>query len=173
MTHPPQPDQPWTGSGDPQHGAPGQPGQPSGAPGQPYGAPGQPYGAPGQQYGAPGQQYGAPQGAPLSPQDEKTWAILSHIGAILFSFVVPLIVWLVYRGRGPYLEDQAKEALNFSLTVLIGYVGTSILAAVTLGLLSPLVPLVSVAALIFGIIAAVAANKFTWYRYPVCIRFIK
>lgn len=165
MTQPqqPQPDQPWSGrpAGEPQYGAPT---------GQPYGAPDQPYGAPA---GGPQPQYSAPTGAPLTPQDEKLWAIFSHVGAILFSFVAPLIIWLVYRGRGPYLEDQSKEALNFSLTVLIAYIGTSILGAVTFGVLSFLVPLVSVAALVFGIIAAVAANKYTWYRYPVCIRFIK
>ena len=149
MTQPQQPEQPWDGQ-NPQ-------------PGQPYGQ--QPYGGP---------QYNAPQpGAPLSPQDEKTWAILSHVGGILFSFVAPLIIWLVYRGRGPYLEDQSKEALNFSLTVLIGYIAASILAIVSFGLLSFLPVLVGVAALILGIIAAVAASKYTWYRYPVCIRFIK
>lgn len=151
MTQPQQPEQPWDGQNPPQQ------------PGQPYGQ--QPYGGP---------QYGAPQpGAPLSPQDEKTWAILSHVGGILFSFVAPLIIWLVYRGRGPYLEDQAKEALNFSLTVLIGYVASGILTAVSFGLLGFVPALVGVAALILGIIAAVAANKYTWYRYPVCIRFIK
>ncbi|GIG26976.1 DUF4870 domain-containing protein [Cellulomonas denverensis] len=127
---------------------------------------------PGQPWGGP-PAGGPPPGAPLTPQDERTWAILSHVGMILFSFVAPLIIWLVFRGRGPYLEDQAEEALNFSLTVLIAYVGAGILTAITFGLLSPLFALIGIGSLVLGILAAVAANQYAWYRYPVCIRFVK
>lgn len=175
MTQPPPPEQPWNGQPDsgPQPGSPAD--QPPTAPaGQPWSGPaGQPWGAPGGRPYPGAQPPGVPAGAPLTPQDERTWAILSHVGMILFSFVAPLIIWLVFRGRGPYLEDQAKEALNFSLTVLIAYLGAGVLTAITFGLLSPLFALIGIGSLVLGILAAVAANQYAWYRYPVCIRFVK
>ena len=140
---------------NPSQPQPNEPGQ------QPYGQ--QPYG---QQPYTPSQP-----GAPLSQQDEKTWAILSHVGGLLFSFVAPLIIWLVFRGRGPYLENQAKEALNFQITLLIAYIAGSILSVIGIGLLILLAAWV--AALVFGILAAIAASRFEWYRYPVTLRLVK
>ena len=82
------------------------------------------------------------------------------------------MVWLVFKGRGPYLENQAKEALNFQITLAIAYVVSIVIAMVTLGLGSPLVAVVSIAGFVFMILAAVAANRYQWYRYPVCIRLV-
>ena len=49
------------------------------------------------------------------------WAIGAQLGGLLLGFVAPLIVWLVYRERSAFLDRTAKEALNFQLTILIGY----------------------------------------------------
>ncbi len=109
---------------------------------------------------------------PLRPDEERTWAILAHLGGIVLGFIAPLVVWLVFKGRGPYLENQAKEALNFQITLAIAYVVSIVIAMVTLGLGSPLVAVVSIAGFVFMILAAVAANRYQWYRYPVCIRLV-
>jgi uncharacterized Tic20 family protein len=137
---------------------------------------------PAPQYGA-GPEYGAAPGyvapqyavpvaaAPLSDSDQRLWATLAHAGGILFSFVPPLVIWLVFKDRGRYVEDQAKEALNFQIAVAIGYVVSSILMIVLIGFV--LIFVVWIASLVFGIIAAMAANKGEAYRYPVSIRLIK
>ena len=110
---------------------------------------------------------------PLRPDEEKTWALLAHLGGIIFSFLAPLVVWLVFKGRGPYLDDQAKEALNFQITVVIAYIASGILAGITFGVLFFLPFVVGVVALVFSILAAVAVNKGEWYRYPLTLRLVK
>jgi len=131
------------------------------------GQPQQPYG------GQPQQPYGAQPQQPLRPDEEKTWSLLAHLGGIIFSFLAPLVIWLVFKGRGPFLDDQAKEALNFQIAVTIAYVASWILTAVTFGVLSFLPLVVWVASLVFAILAAVAVNKGQWYRYPVTLRLVK
>ncbi|MDC7121048.1 DUF4870 domain-containing protein [Cellulomonas fimi] len=168
----PQPD-PWAKQPDPNAAA----GQPAGEPaGQPSGAQ-QPYGA---QYGAQQPYAGAPQGAPagyaqpaapLRPDDEKTWAIVAHLLPLVgVGFIAPLVIWLVFRGRGPFLEHHAKESLNFQLTLLIAYVVGGILSVIGIGVL--IILAVWVVQLVFGILAAVATSRWEWYRYPVNIRMV-
>jgi len=111
--------------------------------------------------------------APLSDSDARLWASLAHFGGIIFGFLAPLIIWLVYRERSTFVEGEAKEALNFQITALIGYVASAILTAITFGLLSPIGFLVWVAATIFSIIGGIAANKGTAYRYPFALRLVK
>lgn len=89
----------------------------------------------------------------------------------MFSFLAPLVIWLVFKGRGAYLEHQAKESLNFQLTLLIVYIVGSILLLVVVGIV--ILIAAGIGALVLQIMAAVAASKFEWYRYPVSIRFIK
>jgi uncharacterized Tic20 family protein len=164
---------------------PQNPQQPTGAvpppPAAGYGQPGAVppaggYGAP--QGGYPPAGYGAPgaPGAPLSDSDQRMWAIFSHVGAILFSFVPPLVIWLAFKGRGALVEHQAKEALNWSITVILAYVALGVLTVVTLFLgigFGMAIWLVAIAALVFGILAAVAASSGQFYRYPVALRLIK
>jgi uncharacterized Tic20 family protein len=99
------------------------------------------------------------------------WAIFSHVGAILFSFVAPLIIWLVFKGRGALVEDQSKEALNWSITIAIAYVAGTVLSVIGIGFL--IWAVAGIAALVFGILAAVAASSGQFYRYPVALRLIK
>lgn len=113
--------------------------------------------------------YGPP---PLRPDEERTWAVVGHLGGLVAGFLAPLVIWLVFRGRGPYLEDQAKESLNFQITVVIAYVAAGILTAVTFGIGGISLAVVGVGQLVLQILAAVAAGRYEWYRYPVCIRFV-
>jgi uncharacterized protein len=110
---------------------------------------------------------------PLSDSDQRMWATLGHILPIIgLSFVVPLVIWLVFKGRGPFLEDHAKEALNFQITLVIAAIGISIITAVTLGL-GAILYVAFIVAVVFMILAAMAANRGEIYRYPVNIRIIK
>lgn len=136
-----------------------------------YQAPPPGYQAPPPGYAAPPPGYAA--AAPMSDSDQRLWAMLAHLGGILFGFVAPLIVWLVYREKSRFVEEQAKEALNFQITMLIGWVVIFILTLVTFGLAGLLYLLLWAAILVFSIIAGLAANKGEAYRYPFALRLIK
>ena len=162
----------------PQAGFPTAPGYPPQAGYQPQG-PGYP-GAPGYQAapGYPPMDPNAPAYAtaygpvvPLSPSDERLWATLAHVGQILFSFLPPLIIWLVFRDRSRFVDQHAKEALNFAITVVIAYIVGGILTLIVVGAFIALAAWVLT--IVFGIMGAVAANKGQPYRYPISIRFIK
>ena len=137
-----------------------------------YQAPPPAYQAPPPGYQAPAPAYGAaPTGAPLSDAEQRQWAMIGHLGPILVGFIAPLVVWLIYKGRGQFVEEQAKESLNFQILVAIAYFVSAILTVVGIGIVTGF--LVWVGALIFEIIAGIAANKGEAYRYPLNWRIIK
>ncbi|MBO0921102.1 DUF4870 domain-containing protein [Cellulomonas sp. zg-ZUI222] len=111
--------------------------------------------------------------SPLRPEDERTWAILVHLLPLLgLGFLAPLVVWLVFRGRGPFLEHHAKESLNFQLTVLIAVVSGVLLSVVLFGIPALLLGLAGVLWVVLEILAAVAASRWEWYRYPLTLRLV-
>jgi uncharacterized Tic20 family protein len=74
-----------------------------------------------------------------------------------------LLVWLLKKESNAYLSDQAKEALNFQITVAIAmFVCGSILSWVLIGLM--IMPMVWLANIVFCIIAAIATSKGGTYR---------
>jgi uncharacterized Tic20 family protein len=105
-------------------------------------------------------------------QDERNIAMLTHLSGFIFSIIVPLIVWLMHKDRADkgYLVAEAKEALNFQITVLIGYVICWILTMILIGVL--LGWLLWIANLVFCIMAAVKVSAEGSYRYPFCLRLV-
>jgi hypothetical protein len=124
--------------------------------------------------GAP-MNYASPSGAPTytgpePDKDAKTFAMLAHLLGII-GFLGPLIIWLVKKDQSPFVDDQGKEALNFHLTMLIGYIIGFALSAFCIGFL--VLPVVWIVSLIFSIMGAMKANTGVPYRYPFAIRMIK
>ena len=108
---------------------------------------------------------------PAPTSDDRTMAILAHVLGIITSFLGPLIIWLVKKDTSPFVDDQGKEALNFQITLLIGY---AVSAVATLICIGPILAIaLSVVAIVFGILGAVAVSKGEAYRYPFNIRLIK
>jgi len=97
-------------------------------------------------------------------------AVLAHVLGIFTGFVGALIIYLVEKDEG-FTKEEAKEALNFQITVAIAYVAAWILAFVLVGFL--LWFFVWVANIIFCIMAAVAVSKGQSYKYPATLRLIK
>jgi uncharacterized protein len=108
--------------------------------------------------------------APLSVADERMWGLFAHLSGIIFGFLGPLVIWLVQRERSVFVNDQGKEALNFQITLLIGYLGSWVLTFVVIGAL--ILPLLVLASIVFSILGAVAAQRGERYRYPVTLRLI-
>lgn len=126
---------------------------------------------PQQGYAQPQPGYGPPQAAPLSPSDEKMWALLLHLSPIVVGFLGPLIGYLVLKDRGPFINHHSKQALNFNLTLLIGYLASGLLMIVVIGFFTYFV--VYILGIVFAIIAAVKANQGEYYKYPFAIQFVK
>ncbi|CAN5487781.1 DUF4870 domain-containing protein [soil metagenome] len=106
----------------------------------------------------------------LSPGDEKFWATLVHLGAIFFHFLPALIGYFVLRERGPFIREHTRAALNFQLTVLLGYLVGFFTVWILVGYLVLLA--VAVLNIVFSIMAAIAANRGEYYTYPVALKFV-
>lgn len=105
------------------------------------------------------------------PSDAKTMAMLCHLLAIFTCFIGPLVIWLIKKDDHPYIDEQGKEALNFQITVVLASIVSGILSVVCIGVF--MLAAVSIANLVFCIIATVKTNNGEHYRYPVSLRLIK
>jgi uncharacterized Tic20 family protein len=118
--------------------------------------------------------------APLSEAEDRQWASFAHLGGII-GILPALIIWLVFKDRGSFTNQESKEALNFQIAVLIGQIAiliiNSILGVVTFGfwaLIGWIFPLALwVLSLIWSIMGFTKAKDGTAYRYPVSLRLIK
>ncbi len=106
----------------------------------------------------------------MSPSDEKLWATLVHIGGLFAYFVPALVGYLVLKDRGPFIRHHAATALNFQITLAIIYAAGFVLTLVFIGYL--VVIAAGILAIIFSIMAAVAANQGQFYNYPLTIKFV-
>ncbi|MFC5741917.1 DUF4870 domain-containing protein [Dyella tabacisoli] len=107
-----------------------------------------------------------------SSPEERTGATITYVLTAIFSWLGALIGWLIWRGKGAYAKDQTTEALNFGITMLIIMVALSVLARI-IPAIGFLVWIASLVQLVFGIIAALAANKGENYRFPFALRLVK
>lgn len=127
--------------------------------------------------------------AGVAPPEQRQWAMFAHLSALLGAivtgafgggwgcFIGPLIIWLMKKDTMPFVDDQAKEALNFNITIAIAFVALLLLSFLTLGigliLTVPLWIIIGIFWLVFTIIAGIKANDGVRYRYPFALRLIK
>ena len=159
----------------PPPGAPPRQDTPQDTPRPPYGAPPPGYGqaAPplppgyGQQpgYGRPPVPYAG--GGPITPSDARMWSILAHLGGTFLSFLVPLVIFLVFKDRDLFVRRHSAAALNFHITLAIAYI---VLAITVIGLL--VIPFLWLASLVFTILASIAASDGRDYQYPMSLKLV-
>jgi len=130
----------------------------------------------------PSEPAGAPEsthdGMSMPTKDERTLALVAHLGAAvaslvsagLLSFLLPLVIYLVKREDSEFVADQAKESLNFRITLFMGYLISVPLIFVGVGLC--LLPIIWLVDLVFGIIAGIKSYDGERYRYPFAIRLV-
>ena len=103
--------------------------------------------------------------------DDKVLIVLCHLSALLgVGFILPLVVYLIKKQEGGPTAIQAKEVLNFHLSVLLYSLLIAPLCFVVIGFV--LLPILVLGSLILGVVAAIKAADGVAYRYPLCIRFI-
>ncbi len=108
-------------------------------------------------------------------EEDRSLAMLCHLLAIFTGFLGPLVLWLVKKDSSPYLDHHGREALNFQVTVFIVSLTltavTVVLMFLLVGiLLLPFLFVLPVLVIIAEVMAAVAAQRGEWHRYPCCIR---
>lgn len=121
--------------------------------------------------------------APLSPQDERTWAMLAHLSVLanLFSGMLgpigALVIYLVFKGRSHYVAYQSLQAFVFQLVAWVGggflavvaWSLTGALSVVLIGLLcipaAALVTLIPLGALVYGVVGGIQCSRGNDFRY--------
>ncbi|MBM5571493.1 MULTISPECIES: DUF4870 domain-containing protein [Deefgea] len=96
--------------------------------------------------------------------------LLIWLGTLFFGFIPSLIIYLVKKDDA-LVTDQAKEALNWSITVMLGYAIGAVLTLILIGVL--VIGAVGLCNLVFCILGAVNASKGLPYRLPFNIRLLK
>lgn len=123
-------------------------------------------------------------------RDARNWAMFSHLGTFsgfIFPFaniIVPLVIWLSKKDESEFVADQAKEALNFQISILIYFLagffialyyilknnGTFLFSLMAGAVLFCLFILFDIVITLVGAIKASNGNRF---RYPLNIRFFR
>lgn len=109
----------------------------------------------------------------MPSDDDLNLAMLAHLGGIVLGFIPSLIIWLMNKDKADkaFINDQAKEALNFQITLMIGYIASGFLYIIFIGFILTLVLLL--ANLVLCLLAALAAKRGETYRYPFTLRLLK
>jgi len=125
----------------------------------------------------------------MSPQDERTWGAISHAGAVVamicsagfLGFLASIVVYVVYKDRGPFVRSHAANSLNVQISMFIWLVVVGVLYVVlgiiTLGigfvLLWPAFFVPPVIAGILHVVGAVKAYNGEWWNPPLTPKLVK
>ena len=113
----------------------------------------------------------------IPDKEERNWGTLCHLVAFtgyiipIANIIGPLVVWMIKRDEMPFVDDQGKESLNFQITIMLAMIASGLLMFILIGFV--LIFVVVIFQFIVVIIASIKANEGVYYRYPLCIRFIK
>lgn len=120
---------------------------------------------------------------PLTPSEERNWAMLAHLTNLLNIFtgflgvLGALLIYLIYKDRSRYVAYQAMQSFLFQLIAWLaaGFVAAFLwvigitLTIVIIGLLilplAMLFSLVPIASLVYSVIAAVQTNEGKDFKY--------
>lgn len=108
----------------------------------------------------------------IAAPSDKTLAVMVHVLSIFFSWLAPLVIYLIKKGDADtFAADNAREALNFQITICLLYFVCFILTFVVVGIF--LLWVVMLSNLVCSIIAAVKASNGVSYKYPWTLRLVR
>ena len=113
---------------------------------------------------------------PMSEDEERKWAMYAHIGTFssmlvpLGNIIAPIVIWQLKKNESRFVVEQAKESLNFQISLMIYALISFLLVFIIIGFF--LIFALVIFGLIIVIVAGVRANEGEHYRYPMTIRFI-
>ncbi len=111
----------------------------------------------------------APHNSPTG--NDKIWAILAHVSLLVgVGIILPLVIYLAMRHESQYVTANAKEALNFHISLILYVLCCIPLVFILIGI--PLAFVLGIGSLVLSIIASIKASEGSCYRYPLTIRFL-
>lgn len=138
----------------------------------PYGTPQPAHGGPPLRGPHPAAAYGTGSAAYWhASQDDRTVSLLTHLGALFVSVLVPLIVFLLKKDDAPFVREQSRQSLNLQIMLFLAGIASSLLMFAGIGFV--LLPLVVVTGWVFQIIAAVRASQGEVFRMPLVPDLVK
>jgi len=115
---------------------------------------------------------------PSVPHEQRTYCLLMHASIVLLhflaflSFIVPLVMWLARKDSSRFIDDHGRETLNFHLSItLYGLIGFALIPLCGVGV--AVLVFAYILAIVGGIMACVAASRAEYFRYPMCVRFVR
>lgn len=101
-------------------------------------------------------------------------AVICHLvslvaTSLLLNLVVPIVIMCITESA--FVKHQAKEVLNFQISVVLWAIISFVLCFVVVGI--PMLIILAIAAIILPICAAISASSGTAYRYPLTFRLVK
>jgi uncharacterized protein len=104
---------------------------------------------------------------------DKIWSILCHLSvfAVVAALILPLVIYLAMKNESEYVAANAREALNFHISLMIYFACCVPLCLVLIGY--PIAVILGLCMFIFSIVAAIKAADGGCYRYPMTLRLIK
>ncbi len=120
---------------------------------------------------------------PLTPEEERTWAMLAHLSILLnlisglIGVFAPLVIYIVFKERSRYVAFQSLQAFVFQL---LAWVGGGVIAAAAWGLtlllttilvgclcvpVAILLSFIPLGALVYGIFGGIQCSQGRDFRY--------
>jgi len=113
---------------------------------------------------------------PTLTGEDRLWAALAHLSAFAMYFtgighiVGPMIIWLWKRDTNPFVASEAREAMNFNISVSIYALVALVLCLIVIGI--PLLIAIHTFQVICIIVAALKASDGIHFRYPLNLRLV-
>ena len=115
----------------------------------------------------------------MEQSKERLLAVISHLGGLVvvcfLPIVIPFLVWVLKGDQSEFVNLQAKEALNFQLSLIIYEVACGVLIFTVIG-----APVALIAGVVFvitniicSIVGAFKTSRGITYKYPMNLRLIQ
>ncbi len=125
----------------------------------------------------------APASGTAPTENERTWGMLAHLAALAALLIPggglviglnalgPFLVSVAKGDQSDFVAAQAKEALNFNISVALAAIVCLVLWLVFIGILLGVALFITW--LVMTLIAAIKASEGVAYRYPISLRLLK
>jgi uncharacterized Tic20 family protein len=114
---------------------------------------------------------------PIGEKEERQWAMFAHLGTFssmfvpLGNFIAPIVIWQIKKHESDFVVEQAKESLNFQITLILYFIISIPLCFIIIGFF--LIFALVIFGLIMVIVGGIRANEGEDFCYPMTLRLIK
>ena len=116
---------------------------------------------------------------PIDPSAERGWGTITHVVPLVatvasagtLGFVGSLVIYLLYKDRGPFVRANAANSLNIQIMTGIVLLVSFPLMLLLVGFLT--YPLALVYAVVMHVIGAIKANNGEWWDPPLTPHFVR